>query len=76
MRQLTGNWRIDERRDGAARLILKSVTGEEIYFDLVPADVTALRSRLGEIAPPVVEPQSSENPEPDQAEVGAYAPTV
>lgn len=51
MRQVQGGWRMEERREGAARLILKSATGELIYMDFSPDDLTTLRARLDELAP-------------------------
>lgn len=65
MRQFTGEWLVEARREGAARLILKSATGEEIFFDLAPDNITALRTRLDELAQPkVAEIETTQAPGP------------
>jgi hypothetical protein len=46
MRQIQGGWRMEARRDGAARFILKSPTGEQIYIDFSPTDLGDLRAAL------------------------------
>lgn len=51
MRQIQGSWRMEARRDGAARFILKSSMGEQIYMDFSPDDLGDLRSSLEELAP-------------------------
>jgi hypothetical protein len=61
VRQFEGNWRIEARREGAARLILQSGMGEQVYLNLSPNDLNAMRSRLSEmLSPPPITADDAE----------------
>lgn len=62
MRLVSGELTVEARADGRALLILRSATGEALAIERSPAQVAALRERLGEIAGPVAAPAA---PVPD-----------
>jgi hypothetical protein len=74
MHQIEGGWRVEERRNGAARLILKSATGAEVYMDLSPDDLDEMRARLDALLP--AKPKASAplaKPKPDTGAKAAPA---
>lgn len=52
MRLVSGELTVEARAGGRALLILRSATGEALAIERSPAQVAALRERLGEIAGP------------------------
>jgi hypothetical protein len=70
MRQVQGGWQMEARREGAARLILKSATGELIYMDFSPDDLSTLRARLDEVSPAQSAPAEVAEPETNEPAPG------